>query len=73
MRSRLNVFVVLLVFIVVAAAPADAATWVGRSDEAPVMLRLKEWRERLPDLVKRVLKFGTKSNGDQLSPPLPKP
>lgn len=73
MRSRLNVYLVLLVFIVLAAAPSDAATWLGRSDEAPVMSRLREWRERLPELVKRVLKSTPKSTGDQLSPPLPKP
>ena len=73
MRSRLNVFLLLLVFVVLAATPSDAATSLGRSDEAPVMSRLREWRERLPELVKRVLKSTPKSTGDQLSPPLPKP
>jgi hypothetical protein len=73
MRSRLKVYLVLLVFMVLAAAPSDAANWVTSGDEAPVMVRLREWRERLPELVKRVLKFTPKSTGDQLSPPLPKP
>jgi hypothetical protein len=60
MRIRLKTAVIVVLF---AAAPLHAAG----------VVRSTPWQQRLPALMQRLLQFTPRSNGDHLSPPLPKP
>lgn len=71
MRSRLNVYALIALFVFVIALPSNAAESLTPAEETPVISRIADWLERLPVAVKRLLRFGARTNGDHLSPPLP--